>query len=98
MSVRTFCKLGIAIGLCSYLLYALVSLLAGGDALHGYKMSGHYFLYASGMFVEVSRALFMFARWGAYCQLLTFPLGLLCACLLTPVRTPEEAARGLEPV
>jgi hypothetical protein len=96
MRVRTFCKLGIAIGLSNYVLYAVISLMAGGDALHGQVAGGHYFLDVGGSFVEVSRALFLSSRWGAYSLLLTFPFGLLCACLLSPTRKPEEPARRFD--
>jgi len=97
MSVRTLCKLGIAVGLANYVLYAAASFLAGGDALHGQIVSGHYLIQAGRGFVEVSRTLFLFSRWEAYGLLTTFPLGLLCASLLSVSRQREHGAVGLGP-
>ena len=90
MTSRSLCKFGIALGLCNYLLYALVSYLAGGDALHGQIVDGHYFIAAGGRLVEVSRALFQFSRWEAFSLIATFPLGLLCACFLSPAQSMHD--------
>lgn len=84
------CKLGIAAGLGNYLLYALTAFVWGGDALHGHVAQGHYFMAAGGAYVEVSQTLFQFCKWQAYSLLLTFPLGLLSACLLTQTRRGAE--------
>jgi len=93
MSVRAFCKFGIAIGLANYALYALALHLAGGDALYGRIVDGHYLIQAGGRFVEISRALFLFGRWDGYALLATFPLGLLCASLLPGLRGQENGAQ-----
>jgi len=97
MSVRTFCKFGIAVGLANYGLYALLSYLAGGDALHGHVIAGHYLIQTAGGLVEVSRTLFLFSRWEAYSLLATFPLGLACACVLSPAERRDEGALGMGP-
>jgi hypothetical protein len=96
MSARICCKIGIAVGLCNYVLYALVSYLIGGDALHGRVLDGHYFVAAGAGLVEVSRALFLFSRWDAYGLIATFPLGLLCACFFTSAQSMQDAEQGLD--
>lgn len=84
MNTNPLCKAAIAIGLGNYLLYALTSYLMGGDALHGHIAQNHTDIAANGGFIEVGHAVFMFCKWQAYSLLLTFPLGLLGACMLTP--------------
>ena len=84
MTRSSLCKMGIAIGLGNYLLYAVTTILSGGDALHGYIAQSHYYVAASGAFIEVSQTMFLVCKWQAYSLLLTFPLGLLGACFLTP--------------
>ncbi len=99
MKTRTIYKLGIVIGLGNYLLYAFTVLVWAGDALLGHTAQGHYYLATNGTFVEVSYALFLFCKWQAYTLLLTFPLGLLGACLLTAPRSEaneSEYTGGLE--
>jgi hypothetical protein len=96
MNAQTTCKIGIAIGLCNYVLYALMSYLVGGDTLHGRILDGHYFIAAGGGLIEVSRALFLFSRWEAYSLIATFPLGLLCACFLSPAQSMQDAEQGID--
>ena len=96
MSARTFCKIGVAIGLANYAMYALASFLAGGDGFHGQIVNGHYFIAAGSGFVEVSRALFQFSRWEALALLGTFPLGLLCARLLSAAQRQDQGTLELE--
>jgi hypothetical protein len=92
MRTRILCKLGIAVGIGNYLLYAAMALAWGGDALHGHVAHGHYYLATNGAFVEASQSLFLFCKWLAYSLLLTFPLGLLGACFLTPSRREADEA------
>ena len=96
MNAQTTCKIGIAIGLGNYVLYALMSYLAGGDALHGRILDGHYFIAAGGGLVQVSRLLFLFSRWEAYSLIATFPLGLLCACFLSPAQSMQDTEQGID--
>jgi hypothetical protein len=84
MKTNGLCKAAIAIGLGNYALYALASYLIGGDALHGHVVQNHTYIVTNGGFIEVGQAMFIFCKWQAYSLLLTFPLGLLGACFLTP--------------
>jgi hypothetical protein len=90
MKANDLCRAAIAIGLGNYVLYALTSYLIGGDALHGHITRGHTYVDASGGFIEVGHALFAFCKWQAYSLLLTFPLGLLGACFLTPAHRDAD--------
>ncbi len=90
MKRSSLCKIGIAVGLGNYLLYAVTALLGGGDALHGHIASNHYFVAVGGAFVEVGQTMFLVCKWQAYSLLLTFPLGLLGACFLTPPDHQED--------
>lgn len=90
MKTSSLCKAAIAVGLGNYLLYALTSYLIGGDALHGHVTDNHTYVAANGGFIEAGHAMFLFCKWQAYSLLLTFPLGLLGACLLTPGTREED--------
>lgn len=94
MKRHTLYRTAIVIGLGNYLLYALTALAWGGDALHGQIARGHYFVAEGDAYIEVSRALFLFCKWQAYSLLLTFPLGLLGAALLTPMRRDADEFTG----
>lgn len=89
MSERTLCKLAIGLGVTNYLTYAIASLVAGGDVLHGQIVNGHCFAATGGGFTEVWPLLFQFCRYQAYSLLVTIPLLLLGAFRLTPV--PHES-------
>jgi hypothetical protein len=84
MKTNGLCKAAIAIGLSNYALCVLTFYLMGGDALHGHVAQNHAYVVVNGGFIEVSHAMFMFCKWQAYSLVLTFPLGLLGACFLTP--------------
>ncbi len=78
----------IGVGVANYLAYVALTLLVGGDALHGHIAQGHYFAAADGGFVEVGRVWFEVCRWHAYSLLVTFPLLLWGGFHLTP--TPHD--------
>jgi hypothetical protein len=74
MNRQNFYKIAIGLGVTNYLVYTVLTVIAGGDALHGHVAQGHYFAAAGGGFVEVGRALYEFCRWHAYSLLVTFPM------------------------
>jgi hypothetical protein len=74
MKRQVFYRWAIGLGVANYLVYAVATLFAGGDVLHGLVTHGHFFAAARGGFVEVAPALFEFCRWHPYTLLVSFPL------------------------
>jgi hypothetical protein len=81
--MKALLKLGIAMGLINYLTFLALAVVLGGNALHGYAASGHYYLLHAGHVARVSRIAFLASKWQSYALLMTFPTGLLCAWRLS---------------
>ncbi len=49
----------------NFLVFWLVAVYLGGDALNGYVQNGHYFICAHGVCKEVSRSVWNYSYWHA---------------------------------
>jgi hypothetical protein len=63
----------------NFLVFWLLALHLGGDALNGKAEAGHYFLMSHGDYTEVSEEVFNYSRWHAYSLWVTHPLGAMAA-------------------
>jgi Mn2+/Fe2+ NRAMP family transporter len=68
-------------GVANFLIFVLVAMYLGGNALCGGTVAGHYFVCEHGDWTEVSRATFTYSEWHARSIFLTHPLVLICAWL-----------------
>lgn len=53
------------ITIINFLVFWVVAVAIGGDALNGYHSDGHYFLKNHGQLTEVSREVFFYSEWHA---------------------------------
>jgi hypothetical protein len=88
-TTRRLLQVGVGIGLANFLVFWVVAVFIGGDALNGYMSDGHYFLASHGRFTEVSGAVFTYSKWHATSVFFTHPLAMLCGWLLTRSKTPS---------
>ena len=75
--MKTFHKTGelaIFIGVVNFLLFVLISVLIGGDAMNGKIENGHYYLGNHGHLREVSALLFRYSQLHFYSLFVTLPL------------------------
>ena len=66
----------------NFVVFWIVAVLIGGDAVNGYHQGGHYFLKSHGKATEVSEAVFDYSKWHARSLYATHPLAFICAALL----------------
>jgi len=93
--VRTVCKVIIYIGFLNFLLFALVSLCLGGDALNGKVENGHYYLANHGRYTEVSYFVFMYSKIHGTSVFITQPLMLVAGFVYWLTGGDEGYLKGI---
>jgi hypothetical protein len=68
------CEIAIFIGVVNFLLFILISVLIGGDAVNGKVANGHYYLASHGKLTEVSAFVFGYSQLHIASLFVTFPL------------------------
>lgn len=68
-------------GVANFVIFVIVAIYLGGNALGGESEAGRYFVSEHGHLTEVSRAAYLYSQWHARSILLTHPLVLICAWL-----------------
>jgi hypothetical protein len=74
---RRICLWIFGIGIVNFVLFWLVAVYLGGDAVNGKVVAGHYYLMSHGRYTEVSEAIFAYSRWHVYSTWITHPLALV---------------------
>ncbi len=75
--MKTFhkaCEIAIFIGVVNFLLFLLISVFIGGDAINGKVDNGHYYLANHGRLTEVSVLLFGYSQLHFCSLFVTLPL------------------------
>jgi hypothetical protein len=65
----------------NFVVFWIVAVLIGGDALSGEARNGRYFLSSHGHLTEVSHAVFVYSLCHVLSVFVTHPLGFVCAFL-----------------
>lgn len=82
--MKTFHKIcrGIALlALINFLLFVIIALIIGGDAVNGRAENGHFYLASHGKLTEVNYSVFMYSKIHVYSIFVTFSLALLASFL-----------------
>jgi hypothetical protein len=58
-------------GAANFVVFFIVAIAIGGDAVNGCVRNGHYFVASHGRYTEVSRAIFNYSRWHVYSVFIT---------------------------
>ena len=67
------------VAILNFVVFVLISLRIGGDAINGTIENGHYLLRSHATYTEVSRDVFMYSRIHVGTLFVTHPLGMLVA-------------------
>ena len=97
--MKTFhriCEYISGIAIINFLLFFVIALLIGGDAVNGKAEGGHYYLANHGLLTEVSYLVFMYSKLHVYSLFITHPLGMLAGLLywLTGGRSTRPKAQA----
>jgi len=65
LSYRRALLIGTTVGILNAILFTIIAVRLGGDAISGHASDGHYFLAMHGKNTEVSHAVFTYGRWHA---------------------------------
>ena len=76
------CKILLGLGLVNFIVFWILAVHFGGDAVNGKIQAGHFFLLSHGRYTEVSEGVFTYRKWHVYSTWITHPLMLLSAYLL----------------
>ena len=71
----------VVLALANFLVFVLVSIHLGGDAVSGKVSDGHFFLGSHSHYTEVSRGVFIYSKWHTYSVFVTFPMAFIAAYL-----------------
>jgi hypothetical protein len=75
------CVIGLAV--VNFLVFFVMAIYLGGDALSGKIANGHYYLASHGRYTEVSAAVFTYSKWHTSSVILTHSLAFIAAFLAT---------------
>ena len=73
-AISTLCGL-------NFVVFFIVALVIGGDAVNGKVVEGHFYLSDPGKLTEVSEAVYTYSLWHVRSLFLTHPLAMLFAAL-----------------
>jgi hypothetical protein len=65
--------------LANFIVFFVVAVVLGGDAINGKTDGGRYFLANHGRLTQVSRGIFEYSRYHAISLFITHPMALLAA-------------------
>ena len=63
----------------NFLVFWVLAVYLGGDAVSGKIESGRFFLHSHGAYTEVSEAVYMYSKWHFYITWTTFVFGMIAA-------------------
>jgi hypothetical protein len=69
----------IRVAIVNFLLFIVISLLIGGDAINGKVEAGRYYLGNHGVYTEVNAVVFYYSKIHCLCVWITHPLAILAA-------------------
>jgi hypothetical protein len=82
--MKTFhkaCEIIFQIAIANFLLFVVIALIIGGDAVAGKIVDGHYYLSNHGQLTEVNFLIFWYSKIHVYSVLVTHPLAMIASFL-----------------
>jgi hypothetical protein len=71
------CKVIFCLGFINFIIFFILAMYLGGDAVNGRIYHGHYFLMSHGRYTEVSKSVFDYSKWHVYSLWITHPMAIL---------------------
>ena len=71
------CRLIFGVGTVNFLVFFVVAVHLGGDAVNGKVVADHYYLASHGRYTEVNEEIFNYSRWHVYSLWVTHPLAFI---------------------
>ncbi|MDB5815371.1 MAG: hypothetical protein JWN23_2488 [Rhodocyclales bacterium] len=82
------CKFLFGLGIANFVVFWILAVYLGGDAVNGKMQDGHFFLMSHGRYTEVSEAIFRYSKWHVYSTWITHPMVFFCGYFLHRHRKP----------
>lgn len=90
---RYRCLLAVCgLGVLNFVIFVIVAVAIGGDAVNGKAVGGHYYLASHGKLTEVSEAVYTYSLWHVRSLFVTHPLAILTGYLANRERRARKAA------
>ena len=90
---RYRCLLAVCgLGVLNFVIFVIVAVTIGGDAVNGKAVGGHYYLASHGKLTEVSEAVYTYSLWHVRSLFVTHPLAILTGYLSNRERRARKAA------
>ena len=87
-------RIVVGIAIVNFVLFVLIAVWLGGDAINGTVRDGHYFLASHGHFTEVNRGVFAYSKIHTLSLLVTHPAGII---VLIIARFRDDPSRASPP-
>jgi len=80
-SLHNLCRWINIVAIINFGLFAVISIIIGGDAVNGYEEAGRYYLGGGGNRTEVNYIIFTISRLHVYSVFITHPLGIIAGVI-----------------
>jgi hypothetical protein len=71
-------------------IFVVIALIIGGDAISGHETAGHYYLANHGKLTEVSRMVFVYSKIHATSLVITHPLAMIAGIVYSATGGKRE--------
>lgn len=88
--MKKICHSLFAIAIVNFLVFFVVAINIGGDAVNGKIEDGKYYVANHGKYTQVSKALFTYSRFHVYSVWVTHPVGIIAIGLLSVVEKRKK--------
>jgi hypothetical protein len=75
--MKRLCHVLFTVAIVNFLIFFLMALSIGGDAVNGKVEGGKYYVANHGKYTEVSKTVFTYSRFHCYSVWVTHPVGIL---------------------
>ncbi len=81
LRLEKICRIIGVVTILNFLIFVVISIIIGGDAVNGHVEMGRYFLSNHGQLTEVSYPVFVYSKIHVYSLFVTFPAWLIASII-----------------
>jgi hypothetical protein len=89
--LHEICKIIGVVAILNFVVFVLVALLIGGDAINGNETAGNYYLANKGKLTEVSYLVFTYSKIHAISLFITHPLAMIAGIVYSATGGKRES-------